>query len=94
MSTDERKARIESALLNIWYSGQKPGLVTGLTLGLLECTYKALRWATRQNYKSIAAKKASHPPVLVVGNLIAGAIGGIGGGTVLGSLLGATKRGR
>jgi len=75
MSTDERKARIESALLNIWYSGQKPGLVTGLTLGLLECTYKALRWATRQNYKSIAAKKASHPPVLVVGNLIAGGAG-------------------
>ncbi len=75
MSTDERKARVESALLNIWYSGQPPGLVTGFTLGLLECIYKALRWATRQNYKSIAAKKASHPPVLVVGNLIAGGAG-------------------
>lgn len=75
MSANERKARVESALLNIWYAGHQPGLFVGLILSWLEYTYKALRWATRQNYRSIAARKASHPPVLVVGNLIAGGAG-------------------
>jgi tetraacyldisaccharide 4'-kinase len=75
MTTGDRKSRIESGLLNIWYEGQKPGLLAGFTLNLLESVYKGLRWATRQNSKSYAAKKTCQPPVLVVGNLIAGGAG-------------------
>lgn len=75
MTAGDRKARIESGLLKIWYEGRKPGLLALLTLGVLESVYKGLRWATRQNSKSDAAKKTSQPPVLVVGNLIAGGAG-------------------
>ncbi|MEW6205111.1 MAG: tetraacyldisaccharide 4'-kinase [Pseudomonadota bacterium] len=75
MTTRDRKARIESALLQIWYGGQTPGLFTGLTLNALEAVYKGLRWATGQNRKARAAKKTCLPPVLVVGNLIAGGAG-------------------
>jgi tetraacyldisaccharide 4'-kinase len=75
MTTKDRKARIEFALLQIWYGGQTPGLFTGLTLKALEAVYKGLRWATGQNRKARAAKKTCLPPVLVVGNLIAGGAG-------------------
>lgn len=75
MTTRDHKAKIESALLQIWYGGRKPGILTGLTLNALEVAYKSLRWATGQHSKACAAKKSCSPPVLVVGNLIAGGAG-------------------
>ncbi|WP_341236468.1 tetraacyldisaccharide 4'-kinase [uncultured Limnobacter sp.] len=75
MNTGNRKAQVESGLLQIWYGGHKPSLIVGLSLSLLELIYKSLRWVSRQNKKSVAAKKACRPPVLVIGNLIAGGAG-------------------
>jgi len=75
MTKSGRKARVEKALLEIWYAGQTPGLLTAFALSTLESLYKGLRWATGQHRKSIAAKKKCQPPLLVVGNLIAGGAG-------------------
>jgi tetraacyldisaccharide 4'-kinase len=75
MTNGGRKARLESGLLEIWYGGRKPGPFATLALGALESLYKGLRWVTGQQRKSNAAKKTCQPPVLVVGNLIAGGAG-------------------
>lgn len=69
------KARLETMLLQVWYGAHKPGPLTTLGLSLLEGVYKGLRLLTRQHEKSIRSKGRTQPPVLVVGNLIAGGAG-------------------
>ena len=75
MNHPDRKARIEKALLQIWYGGTKPGWLAHAALSVLEQVYKNLRLLTRQNSKVLSSKKNTNPPVLVVGNLIAGGAG-------------------
>ncbi|HEX4856272.1 MAG TPA: tetraacyldisaccharide 4'-kinase [Limnobacter sp.] len=69
------RARLEASLLRIWYGNAQPGMIAGLLLSLLEIVYKSLWHATRQSRKAENARKSTQPPVLVVGNLIAGGAG-------------------
>lgn len=75
MKAGGAKARLESKLLQVWYCAHKPAPTTSFALGLLESVYKGLRLLTRQNNKSMRSKAKTQPPVLVVGNLIAGGAG-------------------
>lgn len=75
MKPDGAKARLEASLLQIWYGAHKPAPLAGLGLGLLENLYKGLRLLSRQNHKSMRSKAKTQPPVLVIGNLIAGGAG-------------------
>lgn len=75
MSANWRKAWIEFKLLEIWFGGHQPNQLTRLVLNTLEFIYKLLRVLTRQNQKSKLCKKKTQPPLLVVGNLIAGGAG-------------------
>lgn len=68
------KASLEKRLTGIWYFGAPAGALA-LPLALLSLVYKFLRWLTRQQSKSLASRQITHPPVLVVGNLIAGGAG-------------------
>lgn len=75
MSANKNKARLEASLLEIWYGGHKPGLLKQASLNGLELIYKVLRTLSRQDTKARLSKKQTKPPVLVVGNLIAGGAG-------------------
>lgn len=75
MNHPDRKARLETALLQIWYGGYQPGWPTHTILNLLEGVYKGLRLLSRQHSKTLSCKRNTNPPVLVVGNLIAGGAG-------------------
>ena len=67
--------KLEKELLKIWYGGQQPGLITQTTLESLTLLYRLLRFLSRQNTKAKASKLHTNPPLLVVGNLIAGGAG-------------------
>lgn len=75
MKPNGAKARLEAALLQVWYGAHKPAPVFAFGLSMLESLYKALRLLTRQHEKSIRSRGRTQPPVLVVGNLIAGGAG-------------------
>ena len=75
MKPDGAKARLEAILLQVWYGAKKPAPLFAFGLSMLESLYKALRLLTRQHEKSIRSKGRTQPPVLVVGNLIAGGAG-------------------
>lgn len=67
--------RLERWLTQIWYENRKPGLAV-LPLKLLEYTYAQLRNLSGQDEKVYKAKTAQlEPPVLIIGNLIAGGAG-------------------
>lgn len=74
-SASERAGKAEKELLKIWYGGQQPGLIKQATLESLTLVYRLLRLASRQTTKTMACKMPTNPPVLVVGNLIAGGAG-------------------
>ncbi|MDH4394328.1 MAG: tetraacyldisaccharide 4'-kinase [Limnobacter sp.] len=69
-----KPATFEKKLTDIWYEGANAGWLTG-PLALLSLIYRGLRWATQQHSKALASRKPTQPPVLVVGNLIAGGAG-------------------
>lgn len=69
-----RKAGLEKKLTDIWYFGEPAGWL-GLPLALLSKVYTGLRWITRQSRKALASRKHTTPPVLIVGNIIAGGAG-------------------
>jgi tetraacyldisaccharide 4'-kinase len=71
---EAKQGSLEKRLTDIWYFGAPAGWLT-VPLELLSLIYKVLRWATQQDRKSQASRKASQPPVLIVGNLIAGGAG-------------------
>lgn len=75
MSTRRAKARLEATLLEIWYSGKRPGAFASLVLNSLEHVYKGLRAISKQSSKVAKSKGTTNPPVLIVGNLIAGGAG-------------------
>lgn len=75
MSKAGLQARLESGLLKIWYGAARPAPHIRLLLNLLEGVYKGLRTVTRQQARTIQARRTTTPPVLVVGNLIAGGAG-------------------
>jgi len=75
MKSGDSKARLEAHLLKIWYGAHRPSLMAALGLNVLEGIYKGLRLLTRQNTKSMRSKTNTQPPLLVVGNLIAGGAG-------------------
>lgn len=75
MKQTSAKAKLEASLLKIWYDGQKPSASNAVVLNLLEGIYKALRSLSGQDRKSLGSKAPTKPPVLVVGNLIAGGAG-------------------
>lgn len=75
MNHPDRKAKLETALLQIWYGGHKPGWLANSVLNILEHVYKNLRLLSRQHSKILSSKRNTNPPVLVVGNLIAGGAG-------------------
>lgn len=68
------KAGLEKRLTDIWYFGASAGALA-LPLALLSLIYRGLRWLTRQDSRSLASRQVTQPPVLVVGNLIAGGAG-------------------
>lgn len=68
------KTSLEARLTAVWYSGAKAGWL-GLPLDLLSGVYSLLRQFSQQDQKSKAARQAPQPPVLVIGNLIAGGAG-------------------
>lgn len=70
-----KKARLEATLNSVWYKPQtkKPWFWPGLLV--LEAVYRGLRALSRQAEKSRAARQTTSPPVLVVGNLVAGGAG-------------------
>lgn len=67
--------RLENWLTKVWYENQNPGFFAGVTLNILMWVYAAIRWGTRQDIKTQAARTEGFPTVLVVGNLIAGGAG-------------------
>lgn len=75
MSGQGRKASLEAWLLQVWYKGHRPGFPVSFCLALLEYVYGALRLLSRQNKKTRASKTTTTPPLLVIGNLIAGGAG-------------------
>lgn len=75
MNSSSSKSRLEARLLEIWYGAGKPGVIESLALSSLEAIYKMLRALTRQNAKAAQSKQTTSPPLLVVGNVIAGGAG-------------------
>ena len=75
MSRPSGKAKLETALLRIWYGGNKPSVFVSSILNTLESIYKILRAISKQEFKSAQSKGRTNPPVLIVGNLIAGGAG-------------------
>lgn len=71
----EREGKFEKKLLQIWYGGHKPGVFKQAALDGLTWIYSLLRLISRQDAKARASKVLTSPPILVVGNLIAGGAG-------------------
>ncbi|MCR2747772.1 tetraacyldisaccharide 4'-kinase [Limnobacter parvus] len=69
------KAKLETRLLEIWYGGSKSTTLESFALNILESVYKGLRAFGRHDSKSAHSKTHTNPPVLVIGNLIAGGAG-------------------
>lgn len=70
-----RKARMEHWLTGVWYREQPTGLFGGLLLKGLESIYRRVisRKNSAENIR--LAKRDLSPPVLVVGNVVAGGAG-------------------
>lgn len=69
------KAQLEARLLKIWYGADKPTPFESLALTCLEGVYKTIRVLGRHDSKSARCRTRTNPPLLVVGNVIAGGAG-------------------
>jgi tetraacyldisaccharide 4'-kinase len=74
MKPAAKQGSFEKKLTDIWYHGTPAGWL-GVPLGLLGLIYRGLRVLTQQHSKALASRKLTYPPVLIVGNLIAGGAG-------------------
>lgn len=68
-------ARLEARLTRLWFGKASPSGLEAVVLRTLEWIYSTLRDKTHQTEKAIASRQAVSPPVLVIGNLIAGGAG-------------------
>ncbi len=68
-------SRLETFLLQVWYFGYKPAIWHRVWLGSLELLYKCVRLLSGHRRKVLRSRALTHPPVLIIGNLIAGGAG-------------------
>jgi tetraacyldisaccharide 4'-kinase len=69
------KEKLEAYLLKVWYKNKKPSTFQLLCLNGLEILYIVLDQLIGFQYKARQNKGLTSPPLLVVGNLIAGGTG-------------------
>lgn len=68
-------ARLEQRLNGLWFGTKAPTGLEAIVLRSLEWIFTSLRKKTRQSEKSRKSLQAVTPPLLVIGNLIAGGAG-------------------
>ncbi len=68
-------SRLEQFLLRVWYDGYKPAIWHRAWLSALEWIYRVVRVVYGHRRKVLNSKAPTTPPVLVIGNLIAGGAG-------------------
>jgi len=68
-------SRLETFLLQIWYGGHQPAIWHRAWLNTLECVYKCIGQLSRHRTRILRSRGHTAPPLLVIGNLIAGGAG-------------------